>query len=118
MTRLNALQKENQALWDEIAELKANLLVISEDLSSKSNSKAKKQHGRQAEKKDVSPERARSVEFMSSQYDELSQFKETAKRQIHEILTRVNKISERCDLIAKSIEESEAYSYQYNVIKL
>ncbi|CAB4029592.1 Hypothetical predicted protein [Paramuricea clavata] len=61
------------------------------------------------------PTRARSVEFISSQYDELSQFKETAKRQIQDILTRVNKISERCDLIAKTVEESEAYSYQFNV---
>jgi uncharacterized protein involved in exopolysaccharide biosynthesis len=43
MTRLEALQKRNQALRDEVAELKANLLIVSEDLSSKS--KAKKQHG-------------------------------------------------------------------------
>jgi small-conductance mechanosensitive channel len=112
MTRLVALQKGNQALRDEVAELKANLLIVSEDLSSKSKSKAKKQHGRQTEKKIISPERARSVEFISSQYDELSQFKETAKRQIQDIHTRVNKISERCDLIAKTVEESEAYSYQ------
>ncbi|CAB4031644.1 Hypothetical predicted protein, partial [Paramuricea clavata] len=30
-------------------------------------------------------------------------------------LLESNKISERCDLIAKTVEESEAYSYQFNV---
>ena len=63
----------------------------------------------------MSPEGANSVEFMSSQYDELSLFKNEAKKQIQDLIMKVNKISEKCEVIAKSIEESEAYSYQFNI---
>ena len=43
MTRVDALQKENQAPRDEVAELKANSLIVPEDLSSKSKSKAREE---------------------------------------------------------------------------
>jgi hypothetical protein len=39
MTRVDALQKENQAPRDEVAELKANSLIVPEDLSSKSKAR-------------------------------------------------------------------------------
>ena len=67
MTRLETLQKENQALRNEIAVLKESLQKVSKDLSSKTKS----QNGRQTDKKELSPDRANSVEFMSSKYDEL-----------------------------------------------
>ena len=111
MTRLESLQKENQALRSEIAELKESLQKVSKDLSSKTKS----QNGRQTDKKELSPDRANSVEFMSSKYDELYSFKKEANKQIQDLTAKVNKISEKCERIAKFIEESEAYSYQYNI---
>jgi peptidoglycan hydrolase CwlO-like protein len=111
MTRLETLQKENQALRNEIAELKESLQKVSKDLSLK----MKSQHSRQIDKKEMSPDRANSVEFMSSKYDELYSFKKEANKQIQDLTAKVNKISEKCERIAKFIEESEAYSYQYNI---
>ena len=52
---------------------------------------------------------------MSSKYDELYSFKKEANKQIQDLTAKVNKISEKCERIAKFIEESEAYSYQYNI---
>ncbi|CAB4027040.1 Hypothetical predicted protein, partial [Paramuricea clavata] len=60
-------------------------------------------------------DRANSVEFMSNKYDELYSFKKEANKQIQDLTAKVNKISEKCERIAKFIEESEAYSYQYNI---
>ncbi|CAB4032092.1 Hypothetical predicted protein, partial [Paramuricea clavata] len=40
---------------------------------------------------------------------------EEANKQIQDLTAKVNKISEKCERIAKFIEESEAYSYQYNI---
>ena len=112
MTRLESLQKENQALRSEIAELKESLQKVSKDLSSKTKS----QNGRQTDKKELSPDRANSVEFMSSKYDELYSFKKEANKHADSrSYCKVNKISEKCERIAKFIEESEAYSYQYNI---
>ena len=63
----------------------------------------------------MSPDRANSVEFMSSKYDELYSFKKEANTQIQDLIAKVNKISGKCERIAKFIEESESYSYQYNI---
>jgi prefoldin subunit 5 len=84
MTRLESLQKENQALRSEIAELKESLQKVSKDLSSKTKS----QNGRQTDKKELSPDRANSVEFMSSKYDELYSFKKEANKQIQDLTAK------------------------------
>jgi prefoldin subunit 5 len=86
MTRLESLQKENQALRSEIAELKESLQKVSKDLSSKT--KTKSQNGRQTDKKELSPDRANSVEFMSSKYDELYSFKKEANKQIQDLTAK------------------------------
>ena len=82
----------------------------SEDFSSKKAELTKPQ----AEKK-MSPERAHSVEFVSSKYDDLVAFKDEAAKQIKQLFTRVAEISILCDRIAKSIDALEACSYQFNV---
>ena len=53
---------------------------------------------------------------MSSQYGDFIRFKVEAERQIQELVSRVNEISiSLCNHIRKSIEASEAYSYQFNI---
>ena len=95
---------------NEIAELKGKLQNVSEDLSSK----VAEQNGRNPSEREMSLGRAQSVEFVSRQYDELALFKLVAKKQIQELISRINEIS-MSDRIAKSIDALEAYSYQFNV---
>ena len=59
MTGAEKLQKENQALRNEIEELKNKLQKVSDDLS-------KNQHGRHGER-ELSPGKAHSIEFTSGQ---------------------------------------------------
>ena len=104
------LRKENQALRKGIEELKNKLQLqkVSDDLS-------KNQHGRRHGEREMSPGKEHSTEFVSSQYDDFSLFKVEAEKQIQKLSSRVNKISTLCDHINKSIEVSEAYSYQFNI---
>ena len=92
---------------NEIEELKNKLQKVSDDLS-------KNQHGRHGER-ELSPGKAHSTEFISGKYDDFIRFKEEAEKQIQELISRVNEISTLCDYIRKSIEASEAYSYQFNI---
>ena len=71
------LRKENQLLRNEIADLKAKLQRISENLT-----KMEEQHGRRPDEREMSPGRVHSVEFVSQQYDMLNKFKVEAERQI------------------------------------
>ena len=73
------------------------------------------EYDRQSAEREVSPGRVHSIEFVSNQYDELAFFKVEAEKQIQELTSRVNEVSTMCDSIAKSIEASEAYSYQFNI---
>ena len=63
----------------------------------------------------MSPERAHSVGFVSSKYDDPLAFKDEAAKEIKQPFTTVDEISVLCDRIAKSIDALEAYSYQFNV---
>ena len=110
MTGTEKLRKENQSLRNEIADLKAKLQKISENVT-----KMEEQHGRRPDEREMSPERVHSVEFVAQQYDGLTKFKVEVEKQIQELDARVNEISILCDRIMKSIEASEAYSYQFNL---
>ena len=111
MTGSEKLRKENQALRNEVAELKEQLEKISKDLTA-----AKEEQTAQgAAERDVSPGRVKSVEFVSNQYDQLAAFKEVAMTQIKQLTARVNEISITCERLARAIDASEAYSYQYNI---
>ena len=69
MTGNEKVRKENQALRNEIEELKENLQKLSQDVSSKIAG-------------GMSPDRVQSIEFVSNQYDELVLFKDETKKQI------------------------------------
>ena len=77
MTGTEKLRKENQSLRNEIADLKAKLQTISENVT-----KMEEQHGRRPDEREMSPGRVHSVEFVSQQYDVLTKFKVEAEKQI------------------------------------
>ena len=55
------------------------------------------------------------MEFVSDQYDDLVAFKVSASKELEEISARLDKISETCDHIQKSLDAFELYSYQFNI---
>ena len=63
----------------------------------------------------LSPDKTKSVEFVSDQYDDLIAFKVSANEELEEIRARLDKISETCDRIQKSLDAFELYSYQFNI---
>lgn len=52
---------------------------------------------------EMSPGREQSIEFLSSQYDQLVAFKRAAMTQIKQLTTRVNEVSIICEQVARSI---------------
>ena len=63
----------------------------------------------------MSPGREESIEFVSSQYNQLVAFKKEAMTQIKQLSERVNEISIICEQITKAINTFDTYSYQYNI---
>ena len=103
-------RNENPTLCNEIEELKNKLQKVTDDLSKINMADMPNGNGHHAGK-------AHSIEFMSSQYGDFIRFKVEAERQIQELVSRVKEISILCNHIRKSIEVSEAYSYQFNIKK-
>ena len=107
MTGSEKLRKENQALRNEISDLRGKLEEILKDLVA---SKVE-----QVEDGGHVTGREQSIEFVSSQYDQLVAFKKEAMTQIKQLTARVNEISIMCEQIAKAINIFETYSYQCNI---
>ena len=63
----------------------------------------------------LSPDKTKSVEFVSDRYDDLIAFKVSASKELEEIRARLDKISETCDRIQKSLDAFELHSYQSNI---
>ena len=107
------LRKENQQLRNEVAELKKHLEKLSVEIGNKTeeSDRAAANHGG-----DSSPEsKAKSIEFVSAQSDELQAFRKYASGKIKKIKLKFNAISDACDRLSKSIDSFEIYSYQFNV---
>ena len=107
------LRKENQQLRNEVAELKKHLEKLSAEIGNRTeeSDRAAANHGG-----DSSPEsKAKSVEFVPAQYDELQAFRKYASEEIKKMKLKLNSISDACDRLSKSIDSFEIYSYQFNV---
>ena len=63
----------------------------------------------------LSPDKTKSVEFVSAKYDDLIAFKTSGSKELEEIRARLDKISETCDRIQRSLDTFELHSYQFNI---
>ena len=105
------LRKANKELKDEVAELKVKLEKVLKELSDRTEEC--KHVGNSGEV--LSPDKTKSVEFASDQYDDLIAFKVSTSKELEEIRVRLDKISETCDHIQKSLDAFELYSYQFYI---
>ena len=107
------LRKANKELKDEVAELKVKLEKVLKELSERTE-ECKLNVGNGVEV--LSPDKTKSVEFVSDQYDDLIAFKvNRASKELEGIRARLDKISETCDHIQTSLDAFELYSYQFNI---
>lgn len=98
---------------NEVAELKKHLEKLSAEIGNRTEEsyQAGANHGSNS-----SPEsKAKSVEFIYAQYDELQAFRKYASKEIKKTKLKLNSISDACDRLLKSIDSFEIYSYQFNV---
>ena len=98
---------------NEVAELKKHLEKLSAEIGNRTEEsyQAGANHGSNS-----SPEsKAKSVEFIYAQYDELQAFRKYASKEIKKTKLKLNSISDACDQLLKSIDSFEIYSYQFNV---
>ena len=98
---------------NEVAELKKHLEKFSAEIGNRTEEsyQAGANHGSNS-----SPEsKAKSVEFIYAQYDELQAFRKYASKEIKKTKLKLNSISDACDRLLKSIDSFEIYSYQFNV---
>jgi prefoldin subunit 5 len=110
-TATKALRKENEALKEEIQQIMTKLQHLEQKFDMKKEADGMAAHKGKA----VSSDRAKSIEFISNEYDELAGFKTHAMKELKSINARVDQISTRCNDIAKCVEVMEEYSYQFNV---
>ena len=106
------LRKANKELKDEVAELKVKLEKVLKELSERTE-ECKLNVGNGGEV--LSPDKTKSVEFVLDQYNDLIAFKVSASKELEEIRARLDKISETCDPIQKSLDAFELYSYQFKI---
>ena len=57
----------------------------------------------------------KSLEFLSSEYDDMIAFRNDAKRQLQLLNERLSSLVKQVDEISEAIDAIEQYSYQYNV---
>ena len=98
---------------NEVAELKKHLEKLSAEIGNRTEEsyQAGANHGSNS-----SPEsKAKSVEFIYAQYDELQAFRKYASKEKKKTKLKFNSISDACDRLLKSIDSFEIYSYQFNV---
>ena len=109
------MRKANKELRDEVAELKAKLEKVSQELTDKIEEYKPDVSLSSNGGETLSSDKADSVEFVSAKYDVLMAFKVSATNELKEIRSRLEKISEASARIQKSIDAFESYSYQFNI---
>ena len=94
---------------NEVAELKKHLEKFSAEIGNRTEEsyQAGANHGTES--------KAKSVEFIYAQYDELQAFRKYASKEKKKTKLKFNSISDACDRLLKSIDSFEIYSYQFNV---
>ena len=106
------LKKENDDLKLEESSLKSDLKKLKVSIERRI-SQSSIQNGECSSGPDNEIEK--SLEYLSSSYDDLSTFQKTAKIELERFDKRLNSLEAKVDGITDAIDNLEFYSYQYNL---
>jgi chromosome segregation ATPase len=105
------LKKENDDLKLEVSSLKSDLKNLEASIERRIT-QSNVQHGDRSTRPDN--ETKKSLEFLSNSYDDLSNFRKTAKIEFERLDKRLDCLEAKVDGITNAIDNLECYSYQYN----
>ena len=103
-TSIKAIRKENEAL-------KGGLKAVVKEMSS-----LKEKFDKQCQPlQSSSTEQAKSLQYLSDEYDDLKLFKFSTGKDIKRLSTKLTDITLKIDKTSEQIDAIEQYSYNYNV---
>ena len=109
---VKSLKKENEQLKVMVEALTGDFKRLEAGLESHESAIAKSKEDHTSS----DAETVKSLEFMSAEYDELKNFRVTAKQELSGLNTRLSELMERVEKISSAIYDLEQYSsYSYNV---
>lgn len=106
-----SLRKRNDSLQTQLEKLRIEFKSLESSLADRETETSNESNG------GPSPdgETVKSLEFLSSSYDDLIAFRKEAKIQLQGFSKRLDVLAERVGDIAEAIDAIDRYSYQYNV---
>ena len=104
--------KKNDDLKLEVSSLKSDLKKLKVSIERRM-SQSSIQNGECSSGPDN--ETKKSLEYLSSNYDDLSTFQKTAKIELERFDKRLNSLEAKVDGITDAIDNLDCYSYQYNL---
>ena len=105
-----SLKIENDSLKNQIKALKGDFQNLEKILRGFETAADKGRHSCINE-----VEIQKHFEFYGKSYDDLNHFKDDANAELRKLKSRLNAIDEQVETIENSIEESQQYSYKYNL---
>ena len=108
---VKSLKKENDQLKNKMESLIKDFRRLEAGLEEQESAMLK------SKDRSTSPDTdtIKSLEFMSEEYDELNNFRATAKRELLSLNTRLSELKSSVDTISNAIDDLQQYSYSYNV---
>ena len=110
---IKSLKKENDDLKLEVSSLKSDLKNLEASIERRIT-QSNVQHGDRSTRPDNKTKK--SLEFLSNSYDDLSNFRKTAKIEFERLDKRLDSLEVKVDGITNAIDNLECYSYQYNAM--
>lgn len=102
------LKEENQALRSEVNDLKAQISRLADKIEGGKWPPA-------APEGFLSPEKKKSVQYLSDEYDDLMAAKSQTMDELRLVSTRLEAIEKKCQEMTAAIETFEDYSYKNNL---
>ena len=109
---VSSLKKENDSLKAQIVTLRHKFEILQQSIQ---RSDGATSNGGETSPSVAVAEASNSLEFYSQSYDDLNKFRLDADKSLKQLWSRLEALTGQVEDIAKSIDQLQRYSYQYNV---